>query len=146
MAVSPITPEIVTLEEVRQFLGEQQINPDIANNLQLVINSVTGWVFEYTRRRYLVSDGTKIVEYTRGRGDNELWLNESPLVAVDEVQTWPFHDTLGTTISGPGTTLYDDEMYYDRDSGQVYLKNYNAPDQKNAAKVTYEAGYVAGAP
>ena len=144
MAVAPITPEIVTLEEARNYLGEQQIDPDVAGNLQTVINSVTGWVHAYLRRRHLVNDGTTITEYVRGRGDNELQLKEYPLVEVSEVVTWPFHDTLGYTITGPGATQYDDEMYYDRLTGQVWLKNYDVPDQPNGAKVTYKAGYDSG--
>ena len=147
MAVSPITPQIVTLEEARTFLGEQQIDPDIAGNLQTVINSVTGWVYEYTGRRYLADGGsTSIVEYVRGDGSNELQVMEYPLVEVNEVVTWPFHDTLGYTIAGPDAAQYDDEMYYDRETGQIWLKNYDAPDQQNAAKVTYKAGFTAGSP
>lgn len=147
MAVSAITPELVTLKEARDFLGEQQIDPDIAGNLQRVLNSVVGWVYEYLGRYYIAYDANvDIVEYVRGRGDHELWLRETPVRSVSEVITYPMYDTLGYTITGPGAAYFNDDMYYNPDTGQAFLKTYEVPDMHMAAKVTYKAGYDATAP
>jgi len=143
MAVQAIEPTIVSLKEARDYLSEQQLDQDNSSNLQLLINSVTGWVYKWTGRKNLLVTATPIVEYVRGRGDNELQLAEQPITSLTTVETWPNHSGSGETITGPGVTRFNDDLWYEAETGQVFLKGRDLYDGPSAAKVTYLAGFEA---
>lgn len=142
---SPLTPEIVTLDQAKAYLKEPGQDQDLTENLRLILNSVHGWVHQYTRRKWLLNSGaTQIVEYVNGRGEQDVELYEWPITSLDEVVLYPHHPSATITITGPGVTRYNDSLYWESDPGIVSLITYSWPDGRNLASVTYKAGYAEG--
>lgn len=143
MSIAALTPEIVTLDQAKAYLREPGLDQDLTENLRIILNGIHGWVHQYTRRKWLLSSGsTQIVEYVNGRGDDHVELREWPITSLDEVVLYPHHPSATVTITGPGTSLYNDDMYWEADPGIVTLITYSFPDGRNLAKVTYKAGYA----
>lgn len=141
MPIAAITPEIVTIDQASAYLREGGVESAGASDiLQAIINGATAWLYHWTGRKRLLDDDTSIVEYLHGDGGLTIMAHEWPIQSVSEVVLYPHDASQTVTLTGPGTSLSNDDMFWESD-GYVHLKSYSTPDDRSSVKLTYKAGY-----
>jgi len=134
----------VTVSQAKKYLQDQGFPADGGDLLKMHINGVTGLMLALMGRDHMLhTAGEQLTEYYRGYGEAKLYLCNAPVQDLVSVTLLP-HDTTPTVLTGPGTDLSNDDMWYDREMGLITLKTRNFSDVEQAAEVIYEAGFAAG--
>ena len=136
MAITLTTDPIMTVDDVRALTEEGDVT-----RATFLINAVSAQFKTFTNRTRITDSGatTALVEYLSGLGDSYLWLHATPIISVTSIELL----SAGTVSSTLASTDY--EIY--ADSGALYRNGalWPGPDGERDIKVTYRAGWVAGA-
>jgi hypothetical protein len=144
MTVAALTPTLVELEETQEYLRDQGHRDGNQDHLQRIINGVTGEVYALTERARILDDDSTITEYRDGDGSNCIFTNEYPITAVTTVTLYPHETILTEAITGPGTSVSNDDMIVDQPGGKIILKNDLFPAATMGVQIDYKAGHASG--
>lgn len=133
----------VTVKQVKKYLQDQGYPADDWDLLKMHINGVTGLMLQFMGRKQMVHTAdVQLTEYYRGYGESCIYLKNAPIQDLVSVTLLPH--TSPIVITGPGTALSNDDMWFDAERGLINLKSRIFPDSAQAAKVIYESGFSAG--
>lgn len=140
MTVTLHSQSPVSIDQALTYLQDQGIPTDDDDLLKMHINGVVGMMLVFmARSRFIWTDGDQVTEYSRGQGDCAIYLKNAPIQKVVTVTLNPH--TSPTVITGPGTALSNDDMWYEKTSGLLTLKKLTFPEGPSTAEIIYEAGY-----
>jgi len=124
-----------------KYLRDQGYPTDGGDMLRLHINAVSGFIARVTGREALKYSDTQIVELRDGDDTEWIYTREAPIRSLVSVETYPYETNYGETITGPGTSAYNDDAWYEARGGRVVLKNTTLPQGKGTVLITYTAGF-----
>lgn len=127
--------------EAKRFLRDQGFAPDNDELLRLHINGVSGFILRYTGRQRLKYSATSVLEIRNGRDIDWMYTKEAPIKSLLLIETYPFESNVGEAIVGPLTSVSNDDMWYESESGRITLLNRTFPEGYGAVRLTYQAGW-----
>lgn len=136
MAITLTVDPIMTVDDVRAFTEESDVT-----RATFLINAVSAQFRTYTNRTRITDSGatTALVEYLSGLGSEYLWLHASPVISIASIELLLAGD-VSETLAAAGYESY-------AETGALYLNSgvWGDPSGERAIRVTYRAGWVAGA-
>lgn len=135
------TQALMTAEIAKRYLRDQGLPADDGDMLRLHINAVSGFIVRVTGRSRLIYSATAVEEIRDGFGHNWMYTREAPIKSLTSIETYPYATGVGETLTGPGTSLGNDDMWYDSEKGRIVLLNRTFPEGIGTVKITYEAGW-----
>lgn len=132
-----LTNAILSLEDVKGFLDIPQGDTDYDGKLESVVNALTTMFAVYTGRDTIMNSA--IIEYTEGKGDDTLWLRNTPVVeTTSSVIVWIDEDR----EYGDSTLIARANYVVYLSTGKVVLDDEVFPVTPQSVKASYYGGWV----
>ena len=113
---------LVSMDVAKRYLRDQGYPTDDGDMLRLHINAVSGFIARFTARARLKYSATPVVEMRDGDGSTWIYTREAPIKSLVAVTLYPMNSGSSTIVTGPGTSLFNDAMYYDAARGRIVLQ------------------------